>query len=306
VVSLTLKVRYDDGFVLYLNGTEIQRALFDGTPVWNSGATANHPDGDAVNPEAFDISAHLAKLKVGQNVLAVQALNYLLTSSDFLFSVELVAGRGTASSLPTGVFSTAIRYEGPFTLNASTRIRARALSGGVWSALNEAVFAVGPVVQSLRISEMMYHPADTGNPSDPNTEFIELTNIGTQAINLSFVQFTNGVAFTFPRYKLAPHRYCLVVKDTAAFQGKYGPGLPVVGQWQGSLNNAGERIELDDAVGAVIHDFKFNDNWYDSTDGSGYSLVVRDPSAVDPNNLSDPAVWRASTNPGGSPGVADP
>jgi hypothetical protein len=299
ISNLMLKIRYDDGFIIYLNGTEIQRALFEGTPVWNSGALENHNEDDATNLEPFDISAYLDKIEVGQNILAVQALNCGTTSSDFLFSVEMVASKGAISGVPAGVSSTAIRYQGPFTLEGSTRIRARALSGGTWSAVNEAVFAVGPVAQSLRISEIMYHPADTGNPNDPNTEFIELTNIAAQPI-------TNGVTFTFPWYTLAPDDYCLVIKDSAAFQAKYGTGLPVVGQWQGNLNNAGERIELQDAIGTVIHDFKYKDSWYDTTDGSGFSLVIRDPAAVDPNNLADPAVWRASTHPGGSPGAIDP
>jgi hypothetical protein len=32
---MTLRMRYDDGFIVYLNGVEIQRALFTGTPAWN-------------------------------------------------------------------------------------------------------------------------------------------------------------------------------------------------------------------------------------------------------------------------------
>ena len=70
-------------------------------------------------------------------------------------------------------------YTAAIKLNASTHVKTRLFSGSTWSALNEAVFAVGPVAQSLRISEIMYHPAETGNPDDPNTEFIELTNIGS-------------------------------------------------------------------------------------------------------------------------------
>ena len=50
--------------------------------------------------------------------------------------------------------------------------------------MNEATFAVGPVAENLRISEIMYHPIETGSPDDPNAEFIELTNIGTETINL--------------------------------------------------------------------------------------------------------------------------
>ncbi|MHC4642514.1 MAG: chitobiase/beta-hexosaminidase C-terminal domain-containing protein [Planctomycetota bacterium] len=76
----------------------------------------------------------------------------------------------------------------PFTLNKTTLVKARVLDGSTWSALNEATYAVGPVVDNLRITEIMYHPKDTGNPSDPNKEFIELKNIGIDTLNLNLVR----------------------------------------------------------------------------------------------------------------------
>ncbi len=38
ISKLTLKMRYDDGFVAYLNGKEVARRNFTGTPAWNSHA----------------------------------------------------------------------------------------------------------------------------------------------------------------------------------------------------------------------------------------------------------------------------
>jgi hypothetical protein len=307
LTSLTLRIRYDDGFIAYLNGTEVQRDMFNGTPAWNSGATANRPDSDAIKLAPFDLTAHIGKLHAGTNLLAVQALNYGPTSSDFLFSFELVgekASPGDGASNP-GVLPTAIKYASPTTLTKSVRVKSRALSGSTWSALNEAVFAVGPVAQNLRISEIMYHPAETGNPNDPNTEFIELTNIGNTTINLGLVTFSNGVDFTFPSYDLAAGRYCVVVRDKTAFQAKYGSSLPVAGQYAGSLNNAGERIELLDAAGTVIHSFRFQDNWFDLADGLGFSLTIKDPKTADPNGYGDKSLWRPSAKAGGSPGADD-
>jgi len=300
--TVQLRARYDDGFIAYINGTEIARANFTGEPAWNSGASAQNPDIDAVI--LAEINAPDAKnaMKRGQNILAIQALNAGVSSSDFLFSVTLAA---TPSDAGGGNTSTgATRYTGPIKLSHSARVKARALSGTTWSALNEAVFAVGPVAQTLRISEIMYHPADTGDPNDPNTEFIELTNIGAETINLNLVGFTNGIDFTFPSFDLAPGGYCLVVKDTAAFEANYGTGLPVAGQYAGSLSNAGERLELLDAVGTVIHSFRFQDDWFDATDGEGFSLTVKDPRA-DPNTLESKNAWRPSATMGGSPGADD-
>jgi len=217
---------------------------------------------------------------------------------------------GADPRLPGGAINTAhaTRYAGPVTLTQSTHIRARVFYG-TWSAIHDVVFAVGPVAESLRISEIMYHPVDKGNPDDPNTEYIELTNIGTEAINLNLVRFSNGVDFTFPSTKLAPGGYCLVVQDAAAFQAKYGrvsnPPLPVAGQYSGALANNGEKIELVDATGKTIQSFKYEDHWYDRTDGGGYSLTVVDPANSDLETWSQPTGWRESTRVNGSPGAAD-
>ena len=163
---------------------------------------------------------------------------------------------------------------------------------------------MGPVAEGLRISELMYHPADSGNPSlpaDPNHEYIELTNVGTDTINLALVEFTRGIHFQFPAMDLAPGQYVLVVADVNAFESAYGKGLPVAGQYSGSLGNGGERIQLCDAIGRTIEDFTYADNWYKMTDGGGYSLTVVDVKA-DPSGLSSADRWRPSARPGGSPG----
>jgi hypothetical protein len=300
--SMTLRMRYDDGFLAYLNGIGIARALFAGVAAWNSAATINHDDSAAVVFEEFDVSWILPYLHRGQNILAIQGLNSSPTSSDFLISVELVATGGTLTVDP-GNSGGVRQYAGPISITKTTRIKARAMASdnpySPWSGLAEAVFSVGPVAQDLRISEIMYHPLD------PNTEFIELTNIGAETIDLNLVRFTDGVDFTFPSIELAPAQYVLVVQDVAAFEARYGPGLPIAGTYRGSLDNAGEHVELQDAAGGIIHSFTYKDGWYDSTDGLGDSLTVKDPASTDPNTLSQKSAWRSSTQPGGSPGARD-
>jgi hypothetical protein len=301
VNALTLRILYDDGFVAYLNGTEVQRQGFNGTPTWNSRASASHTAG--ATPAELDVSGSLGSLHAGDNILAIHLMNRNTTDNDVLMWAELLAGLTPVGGIP--VAPTAAEYTGPIHLQASTPVKARTLSGGAWSALNEAVYAVGPVAQSLRISEIMYHPEDTGNPDDPNTEFIELTNIGSQTIHLNLVRFTNGVDFTFPDIALEPGGYTLAVKDATAFSAKYGPGLPIAGTYSGSLDNGGERIRLEDALGEPILDFEYKDGWYRSTDGQGCSLVLPDPKTTDPADYADKVSWRASHSQGGSPGLAD-
>lgn len=303
--SPSLRVRYDDGFIVYLNGLEVQRVLFNGEPSWNSSATATHSDVDAINYETFDMTPHIGKLRLGRNILAIHGLNESTGSSDFLISVELVASKAAGISPPGGVSPGAIRYSGPVILPGSVRLKARALTGSNWSALHEATFAVGPVAEGLRLTEIMYHPIDTGEPADPNAEYIELTNIGAETIDLNLVTFADGVDFTFPRVELAPGEYVLVVEDATAFEARYGGGFNIAGQYAGRLSNGGERLVLRDAAGQTICDFEFQDDWYDLTDGLGFSLTVRDPARADPETLSSKDAWRASVNAGGSPGFDD-
>ncbi|MDA7881736.1 CotH kinase family protein [Akkermansiaceae bacterium] len=91
--SLTLNMRYEDGFVAYLNGVRVAAANApeEGALDYDSTATAEHPDAEAVEPEAFVISP--ASLVTGTNILAIHGLNLSASgsnSSDFLALPELV------------------------------------------------------------------------------------------------------------------------------------------------------------------------------------------------------------------------
>ncbi|HUT12474.1 MAG TPA: lamin tail domain-containing protein [Thermoguttaceae bacterium] len=93
ISSLSLNVRYDDGFIAYLNGREIRRETFapGDTPAWNSPANGTHDDGLAVGLVSFDVSQFIGELNTGANLLAIHGLNETPSSSDFLISAELVA-----------------------------------------------------------------------------------------------------------------------------------------------------------------------------------------------------------------------
>jgi hypothetical protein len=235
-------------------------------------------------------------------------------SSGDLFSIQAPAGAiyytldGSDPRVPGGNINTghANTYSTAIRLTQSAHVKARVLSGSTWSALNEATFAVGPVAENLRITEIMYHPADTDSPSDANEEFIELKNIASETINLNLARFTNGIDFTFPSIELAAGKYALVVKDQAAFYARYPDfSASLGGQYSGSLANEGERIRLEDAVGQTILDFKYSDAWREITDGQGFSLTIVNPANPDPNSWGEKDSWRASAFYGGSPGWDD-
>jgi hypothetical protein len=307
---LTLRVRYDDGFVAYLNGTEIARENAPETPAWNSLATAEHDDATAVNFVDFNANASVGALLEGTNVLAIQGLNDGISSPDFLISVELEVGLlgCDGDPVPDPITDDALTYSGPLSLTETTHVKAAVFDGGEWSALNEATFVAPALAGNLRITELMYHP------QDPNfaAEFIELKNVGAQSINLVNTQFTKGIRFTFPNTILAPGEYLLLVKDPVAFAAQYSPpgGVEVLGPYagaleaSGSLNDAGERIRLEDPTGATILDFDYKDGWYDITDGDGFSLTIRDPAGATAL-WDDKDGWRPSAVVKGSPGTDD-
>jgi hypothetical protein len=88
---------------------------------------------------------------------------------------------------------------------------------------------------------------------------------------------------------------------------RYGSGLPVAGEWDSrqGLSNGGERLKLSHGSGTAIYDFVYDDNapWPDEADGDGVSLTLIDPSAAPDHALA--ASWQVSSNPAGSPGLAE-
>ncbi|MGI9568236.1 MAG: lamin tail domain-containing protein, partial [Desulfobulbia bacterium] len=127
---------------------------------------------------------------------------------------------GTDVRAPGGGFSASKQtYTGPIPLNEATLVTARVLNGGQWSAANVATYSTGPIGEdTLVITELMY------NSTDPNHEFIELKNISSDAIDLSGLTFSRGIAFTFPcNTVLQPSEFFILVRndDVLAFTAMY-------------------------------------------------------------------------------------
>ncbi len=90
--GLTLRMKYDDGFVAYINGSKVAEANAPSSPAWNSTASSDHRDEEALVYESFSLSANV--LEDGDNVLAIHGLNRSTGSSDFLIVPELDAVGG--------------------------------------------------------------------------------------------------------------------------------------------------------------------------------------------------------------------
>lgn len=86
--SLTLKMRYDDGFVAYVNGV---RVVSQGAPDELNHQSAATTQQTVTFPGSFNISSGLGTLRTGKNVLAVHGLNSDKSDPDFFAFAELMA-----------------------------------------------------------------------------------------------------------------------------------------------------------------------------------------------------------------------
>ncbi|HXJ71717.1 MAG TPA: hypothetical protein VNM37_02650, partial [Candidatus Dormibacteraeota bacterium] len=94
VDQLTLRVRYDDGFVAWINGVEVGRANAPPDPLfYNARATAAHY---ASSAQEFDVPISL--LHEGTNLLACRGLNLDAGDRDFLLFPELIARSSAAGA----------------------------------------------------------------------------------------------------------------------------------------------------------------------------------------------------------------
>jgi len=186
------------------------------------------------------------------------------------------------------------------------------------SAIIISSTAQEPVSQYLRISELMYHPADptatesaAGFTDADDFEYIEVTHVGepgnAAAINLAGASFTSGVALTFADTSIAPGEYAVIVANADAFRLRYGQAIRVLGQYDNQLSNGGEQVTLRGPSGVAILDFTYGDSapWPTGADGLGPSLELIAPRTTPATQYGQATSWQASTSNQGSPGRAN-
>jgi hypothetical protein len=246
----------------------------------------------------------------GGNVSAGLQLTMTAPTGTIYYTFDGSDPRDSTIASPN-ISASALKYNPNITplIMSSTLAKARVLSGATWSALNEASFFVDAIPAdsaNLVISELNYHPLS----DDDAVEFIELMNIGNDAIDLSGVEFIRGVTFNFDQNStlsipvLAPKERIVLVGKSADFAIEY-PGIPVAGEFIGDLSNTGENITLLAADGSTIRDFRYNDKlpWPTSPDGTGFTIVL-----IAPDQNPDPQLstsWRSSIARGGNPTTSD-
>ncbi len=327
--EMTLRVRYDDGFIAYLNGVEIARANAPADPVWNSVATQDHADASAVEYQDFplDVTA-MEALRTSGNVLSFHGLN-TANSSDFLIGYRLEGQRVLGSDVFPGeiyytvdgtdprtnnggaVSPSAILFDpdSPIPIDRNTVLNARAYLNDEWSALRQEFYHIN--LPSVTVSEINYNPY---NPTDSELaafpdldnddfEFVELINSGSESVSLAGLRFTDGFEANLPSIDLGPGERGVLVKNTAAYELRYGDSTNVIGTFSGGgLSNGGEQIVLSDGLDNVVFSMTYNDAdpWPAAADGVGASLEFVGGATDSPSKYSS---WRSSTDFGGSPGA---
>lgn len=184
--------------------------------------------------------------------------------------------------------------------------------------------------QDVAINEIMYHPAS----QSPRDEWIELHNRGATNVNLTGWRLRGGVDFDFPSNTiLSAGAYLVVAGHQSTFQALH-PGVPnVVGDfvvmratnvagytitnWQNTLGNTRDEIELENGSGARIDRVEYADEgdwaqrqrslndggyrgwvWFAEHDGLGKSLELRNSALPNEHGQN----WTASVVVGGTPG----
>jgi hypothetical protein len=317
---------------------EAVRDGFSGGTVVNFDTLADSSGNEGVFDE-FQVPAEL--FVAGTNLIAVELHQNSANSSDLVFDMALEATErtipagasllfewnaswesGELTSPVTGIQipATAVR-EGRL-YRARVRYKDNSERWSNWSdpvAFTTTLPDIQPLLDNLVISELMYHPssptpaeANAGFTDQDDFEYIELQNVSPDVtLLLTDVRFTKGIDFDFaPGTGLAPGAYLLIVRNRAAFEFRYGAGLPIAGEYRGNaeanLSNSGERLKLSFGGGTPIRDFDYDDAtpWPAEADGMGRSLVLVNPGSVPDHSL--PQSWTASAALNGSPGAAEP
>ena len=151
IASLTLRMKYDDGFAAFLNGTDIATSNAPSPLAWNSDATGGVSDAQALQFQNFDITAHISKLSEGDNLLAIHGLNQFSVSGDFLIRPELIATLNRPVPPTLGYFSSPTPGSAnpttntpPPSLEPSDRVLLSESSGVKTSALTVAITSENP------------------------------------------------------------------------------------------------------------------------------------------------------------------
>lgn len=225
-------------------------------------------------------------------------------SGAVMFTMDAVDPRNADGT----VYTNARAAWGPVTVNRTTSVKARVLSGLDWSPMVETTFVTSNDFTKLLITELMYQPPGTNGPHERSREFLELKNTGDEVLDISGVSIQ---MFSFPTQTLIyPGGFKVLIRNTNAYLMDH-PGALISGAYPIPLPNGDAVVDLFHASGSVMFSMSYvtAGPWptvpddHNFTD-KGFSLVAMDPNVNPaPHHYRS---WRASSFEGGSPGADDP
>ncbi len=177
IKSLVMRVDYRDGFVAYLNGSEIARRGLAGEanqPVPFQALATVHYRG---NPELLDLEPYKQLLVKGENILAVQAHDDSISSHGFAFHVELLANivRGPIIESTTST-DTKIAWQ---TLKPTTSIVEYGLTTSLSKRIENKVPTTDHVLQLLDLKPNTTYHYRVGGVAGEIPRFSKTTSFNT-------------------------------------------------------------------------------------------------------------------------------
>jgi hypothetical protein len=149
-----------------------------------------------------------------------------------------------------------------------------------WIALNIGSFSNcnNVFVPPLVMTRIMYNPEATVSfPDNEDLEFVEISNNGDQAVDLTGIYF-RGTGFVYqfpPNSTIEPRSSLFLASDRTAFQANYG--FTPFGQFTRHLSNKDQNVVLADGFGNIIDIVHYYDDppW-PNADSTGYYLRLAD------------------------------
>ena len=297
--------------------TEIERAFYAEAARWSTVHATQYRTPDTWATERNNMLNNWLPARGAIYIGQLQGAGYYPTTAAPAFASATVANGATVNfpvasatvyftkdgsdpRLPGGGINPSATVASTTTINGNTLLRARALSGGIWSALNESYFTV----TALAPGDVLFSEIHYNAQGDDDSEFIELWNPKTYAINLRGAKFTAGLDYDFPDNRdiaIPPGGRLILCASLYSFQKRYGINVPVSAVYFDRLGNDGDTLTLSSGA-TTLTSLQYQDlaPWPDSADGSGYSLILTNPAA--PTLGSS---WRTSTAINGNPGTSD-
>ncbi|MCW5555331.1 MAG: lamin tail domain-containing protein [Verrucomicrobiae bacterium] len=216
---LRLRIRYNDGFVAYLNGQLVVARNAPATPQWNSTATVGRSEVETLVPEEIHIPNSPGLLVAGENVLAIHGMNVNANDANFLIVPEL-------EGVVSGAYM--LRYFSPATpgeLNDSGYLGLVAdTEFSVTRGFYDTPFTVA--ITSATASASVYWTTNGSPPSPTNG------TLYTAPVSVTGNTFLRAAAFLANHVPSVPVTHTYLFLNQVLQQPNNPPGYPTT--WQAS------------------------------------------------------------------------